>query len=89
MSFCFYPKHDYACPRLSHCPHLGGAALGSLVLLANDSGDSLDRLHRQWDATQKSVSELVAENGALKREIERLELELKLERRIKFATNRQ
>jgi len=38
-----------------------------LVHLANDSGDSLDRLHRQLDADRKSVSDLVAENEALKR----------------------
>jgi transposase len=89
MGFCFYPKHEYACPQLSHCPHLGGAALGTLVHLANNSADSLDRLHRQLDATRKSVSDLMAENEALKREVERLKLELKLERQNKFATNRQ
>src|SRR5262249_57404431 len=56
---------------------------------ANQSGDSLDLLHRQLDATRKSVSDLVAENEALKREVERLKLELKIERQTKFATNRQ
>jgi hypothetical protein len=89
MNFCFYPKHEFACPHVSHCPHLGGAALGTLVDLANSSGDSLDYAHRQLDATRKSVSDLVAENEALKREVERLKLELKLERQTKFATNRQ
>ena len=89
MSFCFYPKHEFACPQLSHCPHLGGASLGAVVHLANESGDSLDLLHRQLDAARKSVSDLVVENEALKREIERLKLELKHERQTKFATNRQ
>ena len=89
MNFCFYPKHEFACPHVSHCPHLGDAALGTLVHLANSSGDSLDYAHRQLDATRKSVSDLVAENEALKREIERLKLELKIERQTKFATNRQ
>jgi transposase len=89
MSSCFYPKHEFACPQLKHCPHLGGAALGSVVQIANSSGDTVDRLHRQLDATRQSVSELVAENEALKREVERLKLELKLERQNKFATNRQ
>jgi hypothetical protein len=72
MDFCFYPKHEYACAHLSHCPHLGGAALGDLVYLANESGEGHDRLHRQLDAERKSISDLVAENQALKREIERL-----------------
>lgn len=89
MNFCFYPNHEYACPQLRHCPHLGGAALGSVVLLANQAGEGLDWLHRQLDATRKSVSDLVAENEALQCEIERLKLELKLERQTKFATNRQ
>jgi transposase len=89
MNFCFYPKHEFACPKVSHCPHLGGAALGMLVHIANQSGDSLDCVHRQLDATRKSVSDLVAENESLKREIERLKLELKIERQTKFATNRQ
>ena len=89
MDFCFYPKHRYACPQLNHCPHLGGAALGTLVHLANQSADTFDQLHRQLDATRQSVSDLVAENQALKREIARLKLELKLERQTKFATNRQ
>ena len=89
MSFCFYPKHEFACPHVKHCPHLGGAALGALVLVANESDDSRHRLHRQLDAARQSVSDLAAENEALKREIERLKLELKLERQTKFATNRQ
>src|SRR5277367_6547872 len=89
MSFCFYPTHEFACPHVSHCPHLGGVALGTLVRVANQSDNSLDGLHRQLDATRKSVSDLVAENESLKREIERLKLELKIERQNKFATNRQ
>lgn len=89
MSFCFHPKHEFACPQLRHCPHLGGAALGTLVHAANSSGDTIDRLHRQLDAARDSISDLVAENESLKREIERLKLELKVERQTKFATNRQ
>jgi transposase len=89
MKFCFYPKHEFACPQLKHCPHLGGAALGSLVQIANSSGDTVDRLYRQLDTARQSVSDLTAENEALKREVERLKLELKLERQNKFATNRQ
>jgi transposase len=89
MPFCFYPKHEFACPHVSHCPHLGGAALGTLVCAANESGDYLDGLHRQLDATRNLISDLVAENQTLKDEVERLKLELKHERQTKFATNRQ
>jgi transposase len=89
MSFCFYPKHEFACPQLQHCPHLGGAALGVVVHVANSSGDIVDQLHRQLDAARRSVSDLVIENESLKHEVERLKLELKHERQNKFATNRQ
>ena len=27
MSFPIYPNHEYACPNVSHCPHLGGASV--------------------------------------------------------------
>ena len=80
MNFCFYPKHEFACPHVAHCPHLGGAALGAVVHVANSSGDTVDQLHRQLDGARKSVSDLVAENESLKQEIERLKLELKIER---------
>ena len=35
MGFRFYPNHEYRCPHIGHCPHLGGAALGGVVLAAN------------------------------------------------------
>ncbi len=69
MSFCFYPKHEFACPQLMHCPHLGGAALGAVVHIANSSDDTIHLLHRQLDAARQSVSDLTVENEALKREI--------------------
>ena len=31
MHFVFYPDHQFVCPHVRHCPHLGGAALGTLV----------------------------------------------------------
>ncbi len=33
MPFNFHPKHEYNCPNVSHCRHLGGAALCPLVVL--------------------------------------------------------
>jgi regulator of replication initiation timing len=89
MTFSFHPKHEFACPKVSHCPHLGGASLGTLVLAANSSDATIDRLYRQLDAARESISKLVAENESHIQEIERLKLELKLERQNKFATNRQ
>ena len=44
MSFCFYPKHQFACPQLMHCPRLGGAALGAVVQVTNASDDTIHLL---------------------------------------------
>jgi len=38
MHFVFCPKHEYGCPHVGHCPHLGGASLGSLVDVADEWG---------------------------------------------------
>ncbi len=45
MEFCLYPKLEHNCPNVGHCPHFGGAALGSLVKIANTSGETIDGLH--------------------------------------------
>ena len=89
MRFPFYPKHEHACPNVGHCPHLGGAALGTLVLRANTEGETLDRLHRTLDAERKRNSELVAEKLRLEQELAQVKLELKRGRQNKFATNAQ
>ena len=89
MQFCFYPKHEHGCPHVSHCPHLGGAALGTLVLIANTSGNTIDGLHRSIDGERRRNTKLVEENLRLEKELEQAKLELKLERQNKFATNQQ
>ncbi len=53
MHFSFYPRHEHGCPDVGHCPHLGGAAPGTLVLTANHARDTLGRLHRTIDAERK------------------------------------
>jgi hypothetical protein len=68
---------------------LGGAALGILVDAASENGQMLDMLHGQLDNARKSVSQLLQENEQLKKQIEQVKLELKLERQSKFATNQQ
>jgi hypothetical protein len=87
MRFCFYPKHEYACPHVSHCPHLGGAALGNLVLAADENEEFQRMLFGQADYHRKRATRLFNENEALKAEVEQLKLELKVERQSKFATS--
>ena len=89
MSFCFYPKHEHGCPHVGHCPHLGGAALGTVVLRANENEEFLRYLQGTIDAERKRNSELFEENQRLQKELDQVKLELKLERQNKFATNQQ
>ena len=65
VSFCFYPRHEYACPQIAHCPHLGGAALSTLVDAAREHGQYLGMLHGQLDFERQQVTKLVAENEEL------------------------
>jgi hypothetical protein len=89
MDFCFYPRHEYACSQVSHCPHLGGAALGAVVAAANESGEYLEMLHSQLDAARQSVSQLLVEIESLRKELQQVKLELRLERQNKFRTGCQ
>lgn len=88
MEFCFYPRHEYACPHVRHCPHLGGAALSTLVDAASDQGRYLEMLHGQLDFEREANARLVAENARLERELAQVRLELRLERQRKFACGR-
>ena len=89
MQFCFYPQHEHGCPKVSHCPHLGGAALGTLVQIANSNGGTTDHLHQTINAERKRNAKLVKVNLQLEKDLEQAKLELKLERQNKFATNQQ
>lgn len=89
MQFCFYPTLEHSCPNVSHCPHLGGAAIGNLVSIANTSGDTIDRLYKLIDAERECSAKLVEENLRLENALQQAKLELKLERQNKFATNQQ
>jgi len=88
MKFCFYPNHEYACPQVSHCPHLGGASLGTLVLAAGGHDDHFRMVYGQLDFERERNAKLVAENEELRRQLEQVRLELKLERQRKFACGR-
>ncbi len=89
MIFSFYPQHEHNCQHVSHCPHLGGAALGTLVLLANEQELSRRAMHASLDAARTRGDRLFKENQRLQKELDQVKLELKLERQNKFATNTQ
>jgi transposase len=89
MQFSFYPGHERGCGHPNDCPHLGGAAVGMLVQIANTGEESRLWIHRQFDAERKRNSELVAEVVRLEKALEQAQLELRLERQNKFATSKQ
>jgi transposase len=89
MQFAFYPNHEYHCPRISYCPHLGNAALGTVVNLANQNQLERDATFRTIEAQREQISNQLAEIQRLQYELAQAKLELKLERQNKFATNQQ
>ncbi len=69
MHFVFYPKHEFGCHHVAHCPHLGGASLGWLVHATDEQTEWTDSLLRQIDglrsesaAKSDKIAELTARN---------------------------
>lgn len=89
ISFLFYPNHPHHCPHVSRCPHLGGAAIGTVVNLANENQLERDGMLRLIDSQRERLTKLHAENEKLQQELAQAKLELKLERQNKFATPQQ
>jgi hypothetical protein len=89
MTFCFYPNHEFACPQLRHCPHLGGAGLASLVLIANRSEATRESSLHTIRTLEKQNATLLLNVVELQDQLAQAKLELKLERQNKFATNQQ
>ena len=87
--FCFYPQHEFACPNLNHCPHLGGAAFASVVHEANFSDQSREQDSHTIRTLQKTNGKLLSQVVDLQDQLQQAKLELKLERQNKFATNKQ
>ncbi len=85
--YTFYARKDDACPNAKHCPHPGGALIAVLVLLANDNAQCGQFLHGTIEVERERTTELFAQNQRLQTELDRVKLELKLERQNKFATN--
>jgi transposase len=89
MTFPFYPNHEYGCEHVGHCPHVGGASLGSVVFAANENYEQHEWLWRQIDGLREENDSLREKNATLREKFEQLKLELKTERQNKFATNKQ
>jgi hypothetical protein len=88
MHFCFYPKHEFGCPHVNHCPHLGGASLGSLVYAADEQTEWTDSLLRQVDGLRE---ENAAKGHKIEKQagrIEQRERELKAERQKQFKAKK-
>jgi transposase len=89
MPYQFYACKVDPCPNVGHCPHVGGAAIASLVVIGNENQLYLRQLHGTIDAEKERNRRLFEENQRLSKELEQVKLELKLERQNKFATNKQ
>jgi transposase len=89
MEFPFYPKHESGCGHPNHCPHAGGASIGTLIHFAHESTEYLSSLQRTIDAERKRSCELFNELEDVRYQLAQVKLELKLERQYKFATNEQ
>ncbi len=86
MHFVFYPKHEFGCRHVTCCPHLGGAALGTLVYAADEQTEWTDALQRQIDALRAENSAKYEKIQELTARIEQLERELKAERQRQFSS---
>ena len=89
MQFEFYPKHDFGCLHVNHCPHLGGAALGWLVLAANEQTEWTDSLLRRIDALQAEDTAKSHKIMELAAGVEQLKRELKAERQKQFKRKKE
>jgi transposase len=89
MHFCFYPKHEFGCPHVNHCPHLGGAALGTLVLAADEQTEWTDSLLRQIDSLRAEDTAKYHKIEEQAARIEQLERELKAERQKQFKAKKE
>lgn len=87
MHFVFYPHHQYGCPQVGHCPHLGGAALGGLVLAADAQTEWTNALLRQVDTLREENSTKHRKIEELAALVEQLQRELKAERQKQFKHN--
>jgi transposase len=89
MQFVFYPKHQYGCPHVSHCPHLGGASVGALVFAADEQTEWTDSLRRQVDALRTENTAKYRKIEELTAKLQQCERELKAERQKQFKCKKE
>ena len=89
MHFLFYPKHEYGCPHVDHCPHLGSASLGWLVHCANAQQGQTDIFWRQIDGLRAENRAKSGKIEELTARVEQLERELKAERQKQFKRKKE
>jgi hypothetical protein len=89
MHFVFYPKLEYGCSKVGHCPHVGGASIGSLVHEANANSDQTDLFWRQIDGLRAESSAKSLKIDELTARVEQLERELKAERKKQFKAKKE
>jgi hypothetical protein len=89
MQFVFCHNNEYRCPQISHCPHLGNAAMGTFFNLANQNQQERDATFRASEAHREQISRHLAEIQRLEKELAQAKLELKLERQNKFDNSQQ
>lgn len=88
MHFVFYPKHEFGCPHVGCCPHLGGASLGRLVHAADEQTEWMGALYRQVDSLRAENTVKYHKIEELTARIEQLERELKAERQKQFQATK-
>lgn len=89
MHFVFYPKHEYGCPNVGHCPHLGGAPLSLLVRAADQETEWGQALHRRVDALREENTAKYHKIQELTARVEELQRELKAERQKQFRSQQE
>jgi transposase len=89
MHFPFYPKHQFGCPHVDHCPHLGSASLGSVVYAANVNEDQINLFWRQIDGLRTENTAKSGKIEELTARVEQLERELKAERQKQFKCKKE
>jgi len=72
-----------------HCPHLGGAALGTLVHAADEQTEWMDSLLRQIDSLRAENTAKYHKINEQAARIEQLERELKVERQKQFKAKKE